>query len=108
MVSLHGSGESVGSFLLRALRHFPVFGDVAQGEEEQLRGDIISGEVPAILHDLAQAQAHVQAIDGVGGVDDPARLVGMAEERGSPWATAGARLGRSGNCLKFCVSAARP
>lgn len=55
--------------LLPCLRwHLPVFFNVAQGQKQQLRSGLVAGEVALVLDDLAQA--HMQAFDGIGRIDD--------------------------------------
>ena len=60
-------------------RHDPFLGDVVQRLVEQLGDGPITRERAAVLRDLAQA--HVDRLDGVGGVDHLADVGGIAEER---------------------------
>ena len=50
----------------------PRFGDVAQGQIDELRGRFVAGEVPSILEHLAQL--HMQTFNRIGGVDDLSHL----------------------------------
>lgn len=72
-------GELVGRLLPGPLRHLPIFFDIAQGQVEQLAGGVIAGEVAAILDDFSKA--HVQALNGIGRVNDGAHFRGIREER---------------------------
>lgn len=51
-------------------RPSPISGDVAQGQPDQLGSDIVTGEMAAYLDDLAQPG--VNALNGIGCVDNPA------------------------------------
>ena len=60
--------ELVQRLFPRSARHGPLFSGVAQGQIEKLCCGIVTGEVAPIFDDFPQA--HVQALDGVGRVND--------------------------------------
>ncbi len=72
-------GELVQRLFPRPGWHGPLFSGVAQGQIEQLRRRIITGEVAPVFDNFPQA--HIQAIDGVGGVNDPADRFRIGEKR---------------------------
>ena len=72
-------GELIGCLLPRPLWHLPVFFDIAQGQVEQLAGRVVAGEVATILDDLSKA--HMQAFNGICGVDDGPYFRRISEER---------------------------
>ena len=47
---------------------FPRFGDVSQGQTDELGGRLVARKVPSILEHLAQL--HMQTFNRIGGVDD--------------------------------------
>lgn len=55
-----------------ALRHLPVFLDIAQGQVQQFSRRFVAGKVATIFDDLSQA--HMQALNGVDRVNDRAHL----------------------------------
>src|SRR5882762_11036896 len=70
-------GEAVEG-LPPALDVLPSSGQVVEGEIHHLQGSVLAGEGAARLDGLAQT--HVQALNGVGGVDDLADLSRELEE----------------------------
>ena len=51
---------------------FPRFGDVSQGQIDELGGRLVARKVPSILEHLAQL--HMQIFNRIGGVDDLSHL----------------------------------
>src|SRR5215217_4913171 len=60
-------------------RHLPLFLHLPQDQEQQLERTLVGGKVPAGSH--RPAQFGIERLDGIGGVDDPAHLVGKGKER---------------------------
>lgn len=69
------------SFLFGSLAGAFVF-DVADGQPQEFDDGVVGGEVSAVLDDLAELV--VQALDGVGGVDDPPDVGWEGEEGDEP------------------------
>lgn len=59
--------------------HGPLFGSIPQGQIEQLGRCLVAREMAPVFDDLPQT--HVQALDGVGGVDDPTDGFRVGEKR---------------------------
>lgn len=72
-------GELVGGLLSGSWWHLPIFFDITQGQVEQFGRCLVGRKVAAVLDDLAQA--HIQALDGIGRVDDRAHFRRVGEER---------------------------
>ncbi len=60
-------------------RHLPLFLRLPQDQEQQLERTLVGGKVPAGPH--RPAQFGIERLNGVGGVDDPAHLLGEGKER---------------------------
>ena len=57
----------------------PLGGDVAQSQPDQLSGSLVVGKAPLIANGLAHAA--VQALNGVGGIDELAHRCAEGKER---------------------------
>jgi len=53
--------------------HCPLFSGIAQGQIQKLGRRLITREMAPVFDDLAQA--HIQALNGVGGIDDFAYIL---------------------------------
>ena len=61
------------------MRSFSIFGNISQRQIEQLDGSIVIGEMAAIFNDFSEL--HVQALDGIGRVNNLSHLGGVGEKR---------------------------